>query len=242
MIHKYKHPSGNTLCFDENYHRYYFENKPYETLISATTLVNKFFPKFDRDSISKKYAKKHGLKQEDVIAQWNEEGVKGRDLGNLVHSYAYDIIKGNDLSDYKRIPQMDILDDICFDIRYQMDKLLPEFPIASEKLKVAGTTDLTAVHGDIIYIYDWKIVKALHYENRFRRAYHPIEFLDDCNFNKYAVQLNLYKEIYKTEDYFNYSNIKIKLVHIMEDDFNMIDVPDINVKHLLAEYYDKNTM
>lgn len=64
---------------------------------------------------------------------------------------------------------------------------------------IAGTVDFVGQKRDGSYvIVDWKTSKKLldQWEKAYgRKAYYPIEQVDDCEKSKYTLQLNLYKYI-----------------------------------------------
>lgn len=68
-------------------------------------------------------------------------------------------------------------------------------------LRLAGQIDLLCLRPDGNFaILDWKRSKEIKLESRFkRRMLPPFHALDDCNFFHYALQLNVYAYILRTE-------------------------------------------
>lgn len=69
----------------------------------------------------------------------------------------------------------------------------PEFLVYNEKLSLAGQIDKLYLIGFIFYLDDYKTNEKINmtsYNNKKMKA--PFDFLDDCNFNHYTLQLNIY--------------------------------------------------
>lgn len=66
-------------------------------------------------------------------------------------------------------------------------------------LMIAGISDLVVVHGKELYIYDWKTSKSIDMKGYYDRSKKstvkmkfPLNHLDDCSGNTYALQTSLY--------------------------------------------------
>ena len=116
--------------------------------------------------------------------------------------------------------------------------------IASPKLGIAGTVDLLLKKDNQLYIADWKFVREIKYNNIWRKAKFPIQHLDDCNYYKYVLQLNLYSYILRKEGYFpDYQKHNMVLYHITDEDINIIEVPNYItvIKSMLAYYIEERS-
>tara|TARA_Y100000034_G_scaffold136409_1_gene212713 strand:+ start:19373 stop:20113 length:741 start_codon:yes stop_codon:yes gene_type:complete len=223
------------LIFDEENHKYYVGNEEY---ISVTTLIHSYFNKFDMQEVSKRYAEKNGLDQDEVIEMWKKNGERASEFGNKIHFWGEELLKGKEV----RIPEEDPIDDYDrkapkylkimkkyieqrFKEKYELIDV--EKRVFSEEYKVAGTIDILAKDkktGEIV-IMDWKTNKSLKFENRFQRGKGPLYKMDDCNYNHYRLQLNIYKEILK--NYYQGENFQMKIVHIMEDSIKTYNVKEL---------------
>ena len=83
--------------------------------------------------------------------------------------------------------------------QFSNEKLTPEMMVYSKEWMVAGTIDLVIETPQGVILLDWKTTKNLRTENSYRKAKAPIDHLDDCNYVKYALQLNFYKELFERQ-------------------------------------------
>lgn len=233
------HPSGKTLKFNKKKHKYSVGNKE---IISVTTLVDKFFPKFDRQGISKRYAEKHDLNQNDVLKEWRDKGIRTKDIGNRCHLYASNLVEYLYNSESKKIikpydVRYAIIADKIFELLEKYSVLYTECKIFSLKFDIAGTFDLLLTDDNILYLYDWKTVEKIDVENPWQTCNYPITHLDASKFNKFALQLNLYKFILESENYFTNTEYKMAILHVTESDCIEIPVPDMKreIKAIIIE-------
>lgn len=227
---------GVDLFFDEKEHIYSLKDGT--ELISATTFISEFFPKFDTQEISRKYAQKHGLDQLEVIERWQKEADEASAFGNKIHDMAELYLKSNledDLSwmiDCEKDRQYEkslrnYLENHFFK-RY--DLIEAEKIVFSIPHLIAGTMDILAREKSTgkIVILDWKTNKVIEKYNSFNQmGLAPISHLDDTNFFKYAIQLNLYERLLR-DNYENYhkEDIDRRILHITPDKVLTYLVPD----------------
>lgn len=225
------HPSGFTIGFDEGPHVYFVvdHEKDY-SFVSGTTFISRFFPKFDTETISARYAKKHSLSQQEVKDMWARKGLIARTNGTLTHDYAEKVVLG--LNPAKMDPQENLkvnrmqhtVDKALAYLSKSYEFLEPEMIIASLGLGYAGMLDLPAVHKKTgrKVIFDYKTNAAIKTENIWQSGLKPIRHLQDTNFNHYCLQLNFYEYLGKYDGYFDKDEpIDKTLVHIREDDFDL---------------------
>jgi len=209
---------GQTCYFSEKDHRYFVGN---QTLLSATQFKGGFFPEFEKEKVAAKYAEKHGVHVGEVLADWEEKGRVGREKGHALHAYAESLM----------VPFADPVDVLeCWagqkrsiDIavarlteRYEF--LNAEKIVFSTSLGLAGQIDLLMQDGEDVLIWDWKTDKAIEQDNPWRKAFPPIDHLDDCNLNEYCIQLNIYERIMVEEGYFPPGTVYRKgLCHLTEE-------------------------
>jgi hypothetical protein len=78
-----------------------------------------------------------------------------------------------------------------------------EWRLFDESLYICGTVDCVLVNPknqNELVVIDWKRSKAIKKENIYgEKGNHPLtSMLDNCNFNHYALQLNIYKRLIET--------------------------------------------
>lgn len=228
-IVKQVHPSGEIIVFDKKRHIYYLEGKPDDIFISVTQIVNKFFIKFDMESISRKYAIRNNLCQEDVKKTWRKKSFDAMNFGNRCHDYAYSLLHNYPLPKPKSERESEYFSVIKKTIKRlfkEYDFIGSEFMIANFDHRIAGTVDLLYSNDNYIFIDDWKTSNIIDRYNKFQNALSPISNLSDCRFNKYALQLNLYKFILQSENYFS-KCYKMNIRHLKSRECRILQVPDM---------------
>jgi len=229
-----KHPSGKTIIFQEYPHSYFIKDKPDATFRSVTQIGKKYKNKFDADTISKNYAKKHNKNRKHVLAEWADKGKVATALGNSCHAYAESLVTGIpiELNDeykgyYKQIKQR-------FKTNFMnCDELKAEYIVGLLDANIAGTLDLLKKDGNKITIVDWKTNKEIKSTNIFKKMLPPFQLLDDCNLNTYRLQLNIYRYILKKENYFPYCNYEMWIYHVK--DWGIINIPVLEIEDALIE-------
>jgi len=74
---------------------------------------------------------------------------------------------------------------------------------------------------------DNQYFKTTHGSNDGYRPICGIEYLDDCLFNKYSLQLNLYKYLLKSEKYFEGLDYYMAILYVTSFGVEEIKVPDM---------------
>ncbi len=77
-----------------------------------------------------------------------------------------------------------------------------EWVIYDEIMDLAGSVDAILCRSDEegivprpIYLYDWKRCRVIEKDNQFQKGIGPMSHLDDCNYNHYLIQLNIYRQL-----------------------------------------------
>jgi len=234
VLQKSPHPSGRIICFNESNHTYYAEDNPNEKFISVTTFINKFFPKFKFDEISFVYAMKNGLDVNEVRQAWIDKREKATELGKKVHLYVkkfltssenYAIVFDNEIEKhYFKQVRKAIKTMYYFGMEFECSECI----LADLNWKIAGTTDLVFRFEDSLHLLDWKTSQKIKTHNQFQKGLTPIKHLDDVNYNKYILQLNLYELLIRNNGYYPWAKQIVKrIIHLSEDKFEFIDVPDM---------------
>lgn len=216
------HPLDKEIVFQDVGHLYFIEglkSKP----ISVTTLIHSFFSDFDADLIihkmmaSKNWTKSkyYGMTCEEIKKQWEDNRIESSSLGTSLHEKIEKFYNGELLPE-----EIPMTREFFYFLQFWNDfsKKNPEWkPYRTEwfvfdrELELAGSIDMTFSNseGDI-WIVDWKRSKEIKMTNTWDKAKPPLDHLDDCNFNHYSLQLNIYK--YILEKNYNKNIIKMDLV------------------------------
>lgn len=181
------------MKFIENIHKYIDEEQKVYT--SVTTLLKDYQEKVDWDVVAAKKAKKEGTTKEALLQQWAEKRDKAADRGTKYHKMKEQELLGRPdvvgtilFLGEKEDSAMDLMEGVTY-----VEKM-----IWSKRYGVCGTADLVEVVGGKINIKDYKTNEKLDFEswkhprNGPRKLLFPVQHLDDCNFNLYQLQINLY--------------------------------------------------
>ena len=195
--------------FNEQEHKYYVNGAPVQ--FSVTQFIERYFEPFDSESISKKYAEKYSLNQQDVLEDWKRKGDIAAFAGTFIHRF---LQEGKEHRTYLPIYDDNALHSLSELVKQRVNILLPKakafladtegklIPIKLEY--IVGYKDLIAGSIDMLcwnktkqelQIWDYKNTKEIATSNRFGKKMKPPFTGDDCNLNHYSVQLSMYKAI-----------------------------------------------
>ena len=219
----------NHYTFYEDTHTYYYDDKIVEQ--SVTQFIKKFYPEFDSETISKKYAAKHGMTQEEVLAEWKRKGDISALSGTAIHNWLENAKRGKVLNiDFSQADSM----GIGTEVRERFEILLPKaqafhkdtlgklFPIQLEftvgfENKIAGNIDMLCWNemAQEIQIWDYKNTKSIDRTNHFGQwCNEPFDNFHDCNLMHYSIQLNVYKAVLKR------IGIEVGKMHLVHFNYN----------------------
>lgn len=179
------------LHFEESIHKYYVDGEPLKTSVSG--VVGKFGKVFDSHNISLGVAKKEGRTQAEVLQEWKDISDKACDLGNEVHLFGEDYFSDRTLK-----PSNGFEEAIVKFWDSLPSFLIPAFPELQmyhfEKM-FGGTADIILYNtktGKFV-ILDYKTNKDLFKNFKGQTLLAPFDYLLDCPYNKYQIQLSLYQ-------------------------------------------------
>ena len=215
--------NGQTCTFDDKYHIYTVND---QRLVSGTSFLRQFFPKFDAPKIAAEIAIKRGTTPAELLKEWKEKGERASREGSLVHSYAEWVNNDVEVPPYSikddRVGLLTVqLLDACDKLQEKgFEPLEPEKIIFSPGLGIAGTIDLPLLDpAGRLVILDWKTNEGLTLNNPFQECLSPIDHLEDANLNQYALQLSLYQYIIMIEGYYpEATGYRRMIVHLSEND------------------------
>ena len=242
MLDKFK-----DIFFIEKGHQY-TNIKTGEKLISVTTLIKKYQKDFNEDYWSKYKAKQYGVSQEVVLQNWDTKRELGLYLGSLVHSYIENY-RSNKLIDFTSLPsfplsssQLLITEQYKKNLKLQADKFLkdfehydlivPELVVGNEFL--AGQVDYPTKQ----CIIDFKNDIKIDYDNQYQRFKKPLRHLSDCNYNKYCLQVSLYRYMMEEAGFTFTEKDKIIKFDRYSEDYECIEIPYLKeeCKTILNDY------
>jgi len=214
------------ITLDREAHIYNLATNPDLEFISATTFIDRFFEKFDSKSIAEKLVtsspKYMDMTVEEVLQSWKNSGLHGTQVHDELEKYYNKDIAYNQLSDKKAINGVDWLSGYTMTSQYI---IYPEIIIYSKELKISGTVDLLLFNKETkeYTVMDWKTSKNIPtkaYGNK-RGILSESSNIDDSKFNRYSLQLSLYR--YLLEKYYGLKISKyLYILHLEENKCNPI--------------------
>jgi len=193
MEHRLQHVRNQRLQFDAETHTYTLDGR--QKLTSVTTVIETYFPKFDPDVAIQKMKRKgtHPLARktpEEIKRVWQEKKEKSQAAGTRMHEAIEAHLKGETVADHQ-----DVLRFVDAIRPTTLGELVTtEWAIFDEEWGIAGTLDALFQTGEHFMLADWKRSKIKN-ANRWETALRPIAHLQACNFEKYSLQLSLYRLI-----------------------------------------------
>lgn len=243
------HPRDSRISFRAEDHSYTIEGcdkKP----VSVTTLIHHWFPAFDSDKIIDKMmrsanfssSKYSGKTKEQIKAEWEANGKEASSKGTDMHA------------DIERFfNEEPVLSPNCIEHQYfqrfwkEFQEKQPDFVpyrtewiVYDEDKGLAGSIDFTLTNkqGDII-ILDWKRSKEIKMSNWFERGIGCLSHLDNCNYNHYTLQLNLYRHLLTTKYSKNVIGLAIVVFHPDNPTYIMTQLPMIDVPSIWDKLFSK---
>jgi len=243
-----------TLYFDEDAHRYTIDTEKspeyWQPVPSVTQFVSHYIPPFDAEKAAKKKAAYAGKTAEQILQEWDAKRAHACEMGTRVHANQEAMMLGR--QDFQQ--PADDRERAIMSAGWQAMTDLSAAgwqPLAAEKMvfsmeyRLAGTIDAIFQRGREILIVDWKTNEAIHKKNNFGQHFlPPANSLEDCEFNKYTLQLNLYKRILLKDGYLltmQEPQISLMLVHLTPTGYNALPVPDCGIAdRLLLDYLTRD--
>lgn len=181
------------IILEPNTHKYY-NTDTNEEYTSVSAVLDSIKQPFDTELHAARVAKREGLDPEYVKSVWADKTITACNQGSNEHNALENFFKNGTIEPkFKKL--INNIDSIVkvFDNRYSKHKILSEKIVYSDKFKVAGTVDLILEFNKYFIIIDFKTNEKFDFYNKYNeKLLKPVEYLDNCKFNVYALQLSLY--------------------------------------------------
>jgi hypothetical protein len=200
------------IIFNADNHSYSsIEGEPIDW-ISVTTLISHFKKPFDAKKVAEKVSKSKKSKWSGVdpkIIQeiWNNESDRSTILGTWYHNQ-----RETDICSFASIEREGVTvpvfkpSEIKQGVKVAPKQKLepgvyPEHMVYLRSAGICGQSDLVEVVNGKVNIIDYKTNKEIktesyvNWEGQSEKMLSPVDTLDDCNFNHYALQLSIYMYI-----------------------------------------------
>lgn len=201
------------VTLDEATHQY--TDNYGKSYMSVSAFLSLFSKKFDREGISRLSAAKKGISQEEILAEWDKKRDDAIDHGNIIHNALEGYMKTTTLRD-EESHLMPLVKSISKEYS-EYYRIFPEEIIFCEEELLAGKTDnrfqCTSHKSSIIDFGDFKtnLSNGIQFKNKYNQyMLGPLSHLQDCNYNKYALQLSTYAYLHQKK-----TNCKIGSLHIL---------------------------
>ena len=147
--------------------------------------------------------------QQKILKEWKVKNDASKIKGTAFHKGKENaILNSNNITfenashkvqDYKVMFENKSLKELR-DVNYHdslPDGYYSELLLFHHGYKIAGTADVVVIKSDdkgnrFVLVDDFKTNQEIKTENRFQKMKHPLQYLDDCNYNHYNLQTSLY--------------------------------------------------
>lgn len=229
------------LSFDPVEHVYTFKNAEMK---SASSVYKKFEEKVDFNMIAGFVAKSRQKKgeditREDVLQEWKNRGDEAIERGNKAHEFAEDYFHKS-VCKKQEFEGLELaLHNFWESLPEHVVPFLSEIQMFSEELGIAGTSDLVLYDTitEKFIMADYKTNQDLHKNHKGKKLLPPFDDLLDTPFNKYQLQLAIYKVLFELTGY----EVQAGYVVWIRDDgtFSLLKVNDYSDK-ILKEITNEN--
>lgn len=231
---RHPHPRDDRITFQDEGHIYTVDGDV--SFTSVTTLIHRFFPHFDADLVIEKITTNpksvyFGMEASAVKTQWD----KATELGSRLHEQIeifFDQLAEFDTTILETVaPSIEFGYFLNFYRDCVVGKLKPyrtEMYVFDEEVKVCGSIDMLFCDPDDsnkVYIYDWKRSKEIRKNNLFEKGLRCLSYLDNCNYNTYSLQLNMYKYILESKYDKVVVGMALVILHPKHSNYRVIEVP-----------------
>lgn len=237
------HPRDLNIVFEEIGHKYTITiNDQCIIPTSVTTIIHHHFPPFDADAILDKMfnkplsAKYAGKTKEQIKQEWSDSGTLASKLGTAMHADIENFLNG------QVVHQPDSIEHKMFqkfwkDFTTTYPTVSPyrtEWLVYDEDKKIAGSIDFVCSTGNKneVIIIDWKRSKEIKYTNRFQKGFSPFDKLDDCNYNHYRLQLNIYRHMLQSKYGMKVIFMMLVICHPDNQSYNCIPVDEYPIAEI----------
>jgi hypothetical protein len=179
--------------------------------ISVTSLISNFKIPFDAEKVAASVTKKqkskwYGIPPEKILELWKNEADRATTLGTFYHNQREaDLCSLSSINrEGVNIPIFTPIEENSLKIAPSQrldDGVYPEHMVYLKSIGICGQSDLVEVVNGRVHIIDYKTNKEIktesfkNWEGVSSKLLFPVDHLDDCNYNHYALQLSIYMYI-----------------------------------------------
>lgn len=218
------------ITFIQSTHQYLVNEQP-SAGVSVTGLLNSYKEKFDEAKWAPIKAAKLGISVDEMKRQWKINNLYATHRGTILHNYIENFYNNKIVPYKKEDVEKDLGKEEHDRLREEIQILVKQFkqfnsdtpdilPVKQELVvgdindtKICGMVDLLAYNtkSNTFEIYDYKTNKEIKFGSKFKKQLlAPLDSFDECEFNVYSLQLNVYKHFIE-----KYTNIKIEKLNVV---------------------------
>jgi hypothetical protein len=244
---------GRILQFEESSHSYFLPGK---RTISVTQLIKAYTSPFDSETHSARVANRLGVTSGEILKDWEETAKVSTDIGSSVHEFFYELIFKKNTKweetlekydsthpDYQQRTPLLYCEILRFwsDFKHIYEPIAGETAIVDFDTGLCGTFDLLFRNKQSgkLELFDIKTNKKFTDSNKYGETLlPPLDHLDNCEVNKYSLQMSLYKHILEKELGLSISEMNVLW---LEDTYHIIPLKDLRLEceQMLADYMVK---
>ena len=225
--------NGNNYSSRDARIKFYPENHIYTidgvVAPSASTIVSKFFPEFDKYYWSERKAPSLGMTPSGVREMWEAKGKDARDKGTFLHQQIENFYLCKDYIETEEFYQFIKF----YNDHKQLRPFRTEWRVFDDDYHIAGTIDLLAQNGTSFELYDWKRSEKVVDEfgnpitnNYWQKGIGKLSYIDDTSYNRYCIQQNIYKYIIENNYKIKISRMYLVVFHPQYNSYTKVEVPN----------------
>jgi hypothetical protein len=194
--------------FDEESHTY-TSIETGKKYTSVTTLIGKYREEFESEKHAARVAKREGLTTQFVLDMWQDMNDKANEKGTRIHKIMEQYILEDphilpDDRDEEEKAKYEKLTELLYSTydrnnaeyigKYNLKKTHAEVVMSDDEFELAGMADIIyECKANSFYIGDFKTNKKFNFNSRYGEFLKsPLDHLQACQFNEYAIQLSTY--------------------------------------------------
>lgn len=222
----------SNVKFNHKYHSYSISG---QKLVNVSKLVKMVTPEFDQEYWSNRKAKERSISQEEILAEWYAKAQNSIRIGNETHAHIEQVLgignaeEANQFLALNERPKQCLQFDMFWEKSSKMMKPVAiEYVMGARKWGIAGTADClmqSKLDDDYMFFWDWKTGSKFNIANGFAKLLPPFDDLDDCELNKYSLQISLYR--FLLEDALNNEIGDSYIVYLTEDNYTVHKAIDL---------------
>ena len=234
------HPNDKRISFNAEDHHYIVDGNRIK--YSVSQLIDSFFPEFDSgywsrmkakerlDFLGKKYSKEQlDELQKKILDEWDIKRKEAAKKGTLLHEVIEKYYNDIDIKEFP--PEFKFFEE--FIKKYPSIKpYKTEWRVFDSEASIAGTVDMVyeKPSGEL-FIFDWKRSTKLVNDigavikSDFEYGFDELNDLSNNSYNKYCLQLNLYKYILEENYDKEISSMNLLVLHPKYHTFFHLKIP-----------------